>query len=107
MEQYLEQHPKDAEALAQLGHLFYDSNQFVNAIDVYEKSLAIDPEKTGVITDLGMMYRRNKQPEKAIEAFDKAIAIDPAFEIARFNKGVVLLHDLSDIQGGKGMGRAC
>ena len=100
LEQYLEQHPKDAEALAQLGHLFYDSNQFVNAIDAYEKSLAIEPEKTGVITDLGVMYRRNEQPEKAIEAFDKAIAIDPAFEIARFNKGVVLLHDLNDVQGG-------
>ena len=100
LEQYLEQHPKDAEALAQLGHLFYDSNQFVNAIDAYEKSLAIEPEKTGVITDLGVMYRRNEQPQKAIEAFDKAIAIDPAFEIARFNKGVVLLHDLNDVQGG-------
>lgn len=100
LEQYLEQHPKDAEAWAQIGHLFYDSNQFVNAIDAYEKSLAIEPEKTGVITDLGVMYRRNKQPQKAIEAFDKAIAIDPAFETARFNKGVVLLHDLNDIPGG-------
>ncbi len=53
-----------------------------------------------VITDLGVMYRRNKQPEKAIKAFEKAISLDPSFETARFNKGVVLLHDLNDVQGG-------
>jgi tetratricopeptide (TPR) repeat protein len=100
LEQYLEQHPKDAEALTQLGHLFFDLNQVKNAIEAYEKSLAIEPGKIGVITDLGVMYRRNKQPEKAVEAFDKALLIDPFFETARFNKGIVLLHDLKDAQGG-------
>ncbi|MBT3176331.1 MAG: tetratricopeptide repeat protein [Desulfobacula sp.] len=100
VEQYLEQHPKDAEAWTQLGNLFFDSNQSKNAIDAYKKSLAIEPGKIGVITDLGVMYRRNGQPKKAIEAFDKAISIDPGFETARFNKGIVLLHDLNDAAGG-------
>lgn len=100
LEQYLEQNPKDAEAWARIGNLFFDSNQVENAIDAYTKSLAIQPGKIGVITDLGVMYRRNNQPEKAIEAFDKAIAIDPSFETARFNKGIVLLHDLNDVEGG-------
>lgn len=100
LEQYLEKHPKDADAWAQLGNHFFDSNQFVNAIEAYTNSLAIDPEKIGVVTDLGVMYRRNKQPKKAIEAFDKAISMDPSFETARFNKGIVLLHDLNDVAGG-------
>jgi tetratricopeptide (TPR) repeat protein len=100
LEQYLKTNPKDAEAWAQLGNQFFDSNQFVNAIEAYTKSLAIEPGKVGVITDLGVMYRRNKQPEKAIESFNKAIAIDPKFEVARFNKGIVLLHDLNDSEGG-------
>ena len=100
LEQYLKVHPEDAEAWAQLGNQFFDSNQFVNAIEAYTKSLAIAPDKVGVVTDLGVMYRRNKQPKKAIEAFDKAISIDPSFETARFNKGVVLLHDLNDVAGG-------
>ncbi|MBU0465921.1 MAG: tetratricopeptide repeat protein [Proteobacteria bacterium] len=100
LEQYLEQNSMDAEAWAQLGHLFFDSNQVKNAIEAYEKSLAIEPGKTGVITDLGVMYRRDGQPEKAIQEFDKAISIDPSFETARFNKGVVLLHDLKDFTGG-------
>ena len=100
VEQYLEKNPKDAEAWTQLGNLFFDSDQVKNAIDAYEKSLAIEPGKIGVITDLGVMYRRNGQPQKAIEAFDQAISIDPSFETARFNKGIVLLHDLKDVPGG-------
>ena len=100
LEQYLEKNSKDAEAWTRLGHLFFDSDQVKNAIEAYEKSLAIEPGKTGVITDLGVMYRKNGQPEKAIKAFDQAISIDPSFETARFNKGVVLLHDLNDVPGG-------
>ena len=100
LEQYLEKNPKDADAWAQLGNSFFDSNQHANAIEAYEKSLKFKPGVIGVITDLGVMYRRNNQPEKAIESFDKAISIDPKFETARFNKGIVLLHDLNDIEGG-------
>lgn len=100
LEQYLKKNPDDAEAWTNLGNLFYDSDQAQNAIDAYEKSLVLEPGRTGVITDLGTMYRRNNEPQKAIETFDKAIAIDPSFETARFNKGVVLLHDLNDLEGG-------
>ncbi len=99
LEQFLKKNPDDAEAWTNLGNLFYDSDQAQNAIDAYEKSLAIEPDRAGVITDLGTMYRRNNEPQKAIEAFDKAIAVDPSFETARFNKGVVLLHDLNDLEG--------
>jgi cytochrome c-type biogenesis protein CcmH/NrfG len=100
VEQYLQQNPKDAKAWAQLGNLCFDSGQFKNAIEAYTKSLAIEPGKVGIITDLGVMYRRNKEPLKAIEKFDEAIAIDPTFETARFNKGIVLLHDLNDAEKG-------
>ncbi|MBW1802723.1 MAG: tetratricopeptide repeat protein, partial [Deltaproteobacteria bacterium] len=50
-------------------------------------------------TDLGVMYRRNGQPKKAIEAFEAAIKSDPSHEVSRFNKGVVLMHDLNDDRG--------
>jgi len=99
IQQFLKDHPDDAEAWTKVGNLFYDSDQAQNAIEAYEKALSIEPGRIGVITDLGTMYRRNNQPQKAIESFDKAIAIDPSFETARFNKGVVLLHDLNDLEG--------
>lgn len=99
LDRHLKNNPDDAEAWTKLGDLFYDSDQAQNAIDAYEKSLALEPGRAGVMTDLGTMYRRNNEPQKAIEVFDKAIAIDPSFETARFNKGVVLLHDLNDLEG--------
>ena len=46
------------------------------------------------------MYRRNRQPEEAIRAFERAIEIAPKHEIARFNRGIVLIHDLSKLDEG-------
>ncbi len=100
LEQYLQQHPKDAEAWAQMGHLFFDTHQYADAIKAYTRSLEIQPDNPPVITDMGVMYRRNKQPEKAVEAFDRAIQVDPNFETAMFNKGIVLLYDLKDVPAG-------
>jgi tetratricopeptide (TPR) repeat protein len=62
----------------------------------YKKSLELNPQNADVWTDMGVMYRRNGQPAEAIKAFDKAIEINPRHEISRFNKGIVLLHDLND-----------
>ena len=45
------------------------------------------------------MYRRSGRPKEAIAAFDRAIQVDPRHEVSRFNKGIVLMHDLNDIQG--------
>jgi cytochrome c-type biogenesis protein CcmH/NrfG len=92
----LEKDPDNTERWVQLGHIYFDSDQYNKAIQAYEKSLGLDPNNADVLTDLGIMYRRSNQPRKAIEQFDQAIAIDPKHETARFNKGIVLLHDLKD-----------
>ncbi len=99
LEAFLKENPDDPEAWTQLGNVFFDSNRFADAIEAYEKSLALAPGNPNVLTDLEVMYRRNKAPEKAIAAFDKAIAAQPDFETARFNKGIVLMHDLNDLPG--------
>jgi len=91
--------PENAEAWIQLGNLYFDTDNYPSAIRSYEKSLALKPDNANVLTDLGVMYRRSGQPKKAVEAFDKAIQIDPAHEVSRFNKGIVLLHDLNDKEG--------
>lgn len=92
-------HPDDIEAWIQLGHLYFDTQQVKKAIGAYEKALALNSKNADVWTDLGVMYRRDGQPKKALEAFDTAIKIDPKHEISRFNKGVVLLHDMNDREG--------
>jgi cytochrome c-type biogenesis protein CcmH/NrfG len=94
-----EKAPDNVEAWIQLGHIYFDTGQANEAIQAYEKALAIAPNNANVLTDLGVMYRRSKRPKKAVENFDKAIQVDSGHEIARFNKGIVLLHDLSDTEG--------
>jgi len=91
--------PSDTSAWTELGNRFFDSDRPQEAIAAYEKSLALDPSSADVWTDLGVMYRRVGEHRKAIEVFDKAMALNPRHEVSRFNKGIVLLHDLNDQAG--------
>lgn len=99
LEKEISLHPENIEALIRLGNLYFDTDQPGMAIIAYNKALKLDPGNPDVLTDLGVMYRRKGQPLEAIKAFDKAIKIDPRHEASRFNKGVVLLHDLNDSEG--------
>ena len=99
LEKVVAQNPDDGKTWQKLGNLYFDTARHADAIDAYNKSLAILPGNPNVLTDLGVMYRRSGQPEKAVDAFDRAIAADPKHETSRFNKGIVLLHDLKDEKG--------
>lgn len=99
LEKVTKENPDDAAAWASLGNLYFDTGNLQKAITAYTRSLALKPNDANVITDLGVMYRRSGQPNKAIEEFDKAAKIDPKHETALFNKGIVLMHDLNDLDG--------
>lgn len=99
LEEFLKAHPENVQAWVELGNTFFDVNRFKDAIQAYEKSLELSPGDPHVLTDLGVMYRRDNAPQKAVACFDKAIAASPDFETARFNKGIVLMHDLNDLPG--------
>lgn len=99
LEKWTSDNPDDVESWTQLGHLYFDTNNYDKAIWAYEKSLALNPSDANVITDMGVMYRRNGRPDEAIKSFDRAIEVDPQHEVSRFNKGIVLMHDLQDIKG--------
>ena len=94
------QNPNNVAAWVSLGNLYFDTNQFDKAIWAYKKSLELDPDNPNVLTDMGVMYRRKGQPEEAVKSFDEAIRVDPKHEVSRFNKGIVLLHDLDKPQEG-------
>jgi cytochrome c-type biogenesis protein CcmH/NrfG len=93
------QNPDDVDSWIQLGHVNFDRNAVPEAIEAYEKALALAPNNAEVRTDLGIMYRRANRPEDAVREFDRAIAIKPQLENPYFNKGIVLLHDLDDRDG--------
>jgi cytochrome c-type biogenesis protein CcmH/NrfG len=99
LEEAVSRNPSNVQAWIQLGNHYFDADQHQQAIRAYERALALDDNNPDVWTDLGVMYRRDGQPQKAIEAFDKAMTLDPLHEVSRFNKGIVLMHDLNDQKG--------
>ena len=99
LEKMTKENPDDIAAWISLGNLYFDTGKHEKAIMAYTKSLALNPNNANVMTDLGIMYRRSGQPKKAIESFDKAAQVDPKHETALFNKGIVLMHDLNDLDG--------
>jgi len=99
LERETAQNPGNIKAWIELGNNYFDTDQFEKSIRAYERALALDPDNVNVLTDMGVMYRRSGQPQKALAAFDKAIAVDPAHEVSRFNKGIVLMHDVNDREG--------
>lgn len=99
LEKMTKENPDDVAAWTSLGNLYFDTGNHQKAIAAYTRSLELNPNNANVMTDLGVMYRRSGQPNKAIESFDKAAKIDPKHEVALFNKGIVLMHDLNDLDG--------
>ncbi len=100
LEKEVAANPRNAGAWVQLGNIWFDTNKYDKAIEAYEKSLAIEPGNPDVLTDLGVMYRRTGQPQKAVESFELAIAADPKHDISYFNKGIVQIFDLKDVEAG-------
>jgi len=99
LEAELINNPQNMNAWIKLGHVYFDTDKYDQAINAYEKALKLNPNNADVLTDLGIMYRRIGKFRKAIEKFDKATAVDPKHQNARLNKGIVLMHDLSDRDG--------
>jgi len=95
----LKDDPKNVNALIQLGNLYFDTDQFNQAIETYSKALEVDPKNADVRTDLGIMYRKKGDYDRAIAEFKRAAELDAKHVNSRYNLGIVLLHDKGDIKG--------
>jgi cytochrome c-type biogenesis protein CcmH/NrfG len=91
--------PKNLSAWAELGNIYFDTNQPQEAIDAYSKYLALKPDNADVRTDMGIMYRKLSDFDRALKEFRTAAQNDPKHVNSRYNIGIVLLHDKQDIKG--------
>jgi cytochrome c-type biogenesis protein CcmH/NrfG len=99
LKEILKKDPKNLSAWAELGNLYFDSDQPREAIDAYSKYLAKNPDNPDVRTDMGIMYRKLGNFDRALEEFRKAAQSDPNHINSRYNIGLVLLHDKQDMKG--------
>jgi hypothetical protein len=65
-----------------------ESGRFDEAIEDFEKTIALDPSRDAPYNNLGVLYLRAGLFEKSIAYLDKSIAIDPADAEAYDNRGV-------------------
>lgn len=91
--------PKNADLLYKIGNLYYDAQQYPDAVKYYESSVKINPNSTDVLTDLGTAYHLMGQPDQAIQEYDRALKVDPKHANALFNEGMVKWQDKMDING--------
>ena len=94
-----ENDPKNSALLYQIGNLYYDAQQYPEAVKYYEESLAIDPKATDVRTDMATAYHLMGQPDRAIQEYDAVLKIDGKHVNALFNEGMVKWQDKMDVNG--------
>ncbi len=88
--------PGNLQAWVALGNEYFDSNQFMDSIEAYDKALEIQPNSPDVLTDQGVMFRRLGWFDRAIANFEKASEIDPTHATSIYNQGIVYRYDLQD-----------
>ena len=91
--------PKDVQSRVQLGNMFFDAEQFSQAIGWYEQALTINPSDADVSTDLGVAYYYTNQPDRALKQFDHSLKVDPKHIKTLLNVGIVRAFGKQDLPG--------
>lgn len=81
--------PNDAEAVINLGNVYYDGKQYSEAIKFYQHALEINPQNADVRTDLGTAYWYVGDADRAIAEFKKSLKTRPNHPGTLFNMGIV------------------
>lgn len=93
------QNPKDIQPRVQLGNMYFDAEQYSQAIRWYEQATAINPNDANISTDLGVAYYYTNQPDRALAQFDHSLGIDPKHIKTLLNVGIVRAFGKQDLTG--------
>lgn len=91
--------PTDYDSLVKLGNLFYDAQQFPEAIQYYERALGIHPDNPDVRTDMGTAYWYSGNADKALAAMEISLKYRPGHPQTLFNLGWVRWQGKADPKG--------
>ena len=94
-----ERETANAAPRVELGNLYFDAEQYDEAIKWYGDALKISPNDVNVSTDLGISYYYSNQPDKALEQFNHSLSIDPKHGKTLLNVGIVKAFGKQDLDG--------
>ena len=93
------QNAKDIQSRIQLGNMFFDAEQYPQAISWYEEALKINPSDANVSTDLGVAYYYTNNPDRALTQFEHSLKVDPRHIKTLLNVGIVRAFGKQDLPG--------
>lgn len=99
LENVAAQNAKDPAPRVQLGNIYFDGEQYAQAITWYEQAIALNPNDANVSTDLGVAYYYTNQPDRALRQFDQSLKVDPKHIKTLLNVGIVRAFGKQDLQG--------
>lgn len=82
--------PRDFETLSLLGDRYFEAARYLEAIQTYDKALAVNPMCADCLNDRGLALYYIGDPNSALDSFDRAIAVNPEYVHAWLSKGFVL-----------------
>jgi cytochrome c-type biogenesis protein CcmH/NrfG len=85
----LQSSPNDPALLRQIGNIYYDTQNYGEAIKFYDQSLKADPKNPDLRTDLGTSYYYLGNADRALQEFRGALKYDPKHAQTMFNMGMV------------------
>ena len=81
-----------ADALSNLGTIWFSKKNYGRAIRQYEKAIQLRPDTAGYYTNLGYAYFNQKKIPQAFEMFHRAVVLDPGI-FERVSRGGSTLTD--------------
>ena len=95
----LKQSPNDPQLLYSVGNIYYDTQQYSEAIKYYEQSLAANPKAEDVRTDMAVAYFYSGDVDKALSELSLVLKQNPTHPNALFNQGMIRWKGKMDISG--------
>jgi tetratricopeptide (TPR) repeat protein len=93
--QKTQKEPDGLAAWRELGNAYYDGDQPQQAIEAYDRALALAPDDADILNDQGAMYRQLGDFTRALANFEKALKIAPYNLESLYNVGYVNAFDLN------------
>jgi tetratricopeptide (TPR) repeat protein len=82
--------PDYAEAVNNLGTIYYATKSYRRSITLYKRALRLTPDSASIMSNLGMSYFARKNYELAFATFQGALKLDPDVFEHRSSMGVLL-----------------
>jgi Flp pilus assembly protein TadD len=82
---FLADHPTHARAMVVYGNFVYDDGRTREALDLWQKAIAIDPANALAYNNLASHYLENGRAADALRYYQKAVELEPHRAIYHFN----------------------